>query len=77
MPQTAIFKKINDNSQLSGRIRSRNEDFQVDEIQQFTPSGTGEHVWLKIKKTGENTDWVAKSLAQIAEVQRRDVSFAE
>lgn len=70
------FQKINDESQLSGRIRSRNEDFQVDEIQQFTPSGEGEHVWLKIKKTGENTDWVAKSLAQIAEVPRRDVSFA-
>ena len=70
------FQKVNANSTLSGRIRSKNEDFQVDEIQQFTPSGSGEHVWLKIEKSGENTDWVAKSLAQIAEVQRRDVSFA-
>ncbi len=72
----STFLKINEESKLFGRIRSRNEDFQVDEIQQFTPSGSGEHVWLKIKKTGENTDWVAKSLAQIAEVPRRDVSFA-
>ena len=76
MPQNSSFQKVNANSTLSGRIRSKNEDFQVDEIQQFTPSGSGEHVWLKIKKSGENTDWVAKSLAQIAEVQRRDVSFA-
>lgn len=72
----STFQKVNSNSQLSGRIRKNNEDFQVDEIQQFTPSGSGEHVWLKIKKTGENTDWVAKNLAQIAEVSRRDVSFA-
>ncbi len=72
----STFHKVNNNSQLSGRIRKHNEDFQVDEIQQFTPSGVGEHVWLKIQKTGENTDWVAKHLAQIANVPRRDVSFA-
>ena len=72
----SIFQKVNATSHLSGKIRSSNEDFQVDEIQQFTPSGSGEHVWLKIKKSGENTDWVAKHLAQIAEVPRRDVSYA-
>ncbi len=72
----SIFQKININSNLSGKIRSKNEDFQVDEIQQFTASGSGEHVWLKIRKNGENTDWVAKNLAQIADVPRRDVSYA-
>ena len=72
----STFHKVNNNSQLSGHIRKHNEDFQVDEIQQFTPSGVGEHVWLKIQKTGENTDWVAKHLSQIANVPRRDVSFA-
>lgn len=72
----ANFQKVNADSQLSGVIRSCPEDFQVDEIQSFTPSGQGEHVWLHIKKTGENTDWVAGQLAKIAEVPRRDVSFA-
>lgn len=70
------FQKVNSNSSLLGVIRSCPEDFQVDEIQSFTPSGQGEHVWLHIKKTGENTDWVAGQLAQIAKVPRRDVSFA-
>lgn len=70
------FNKVNHNSTLSGRIRTNSEDFQVDEIQQFTPSGDGEHVWLHIKKTGENTDWVAGLLAKIAEVPRKDVSYA-
>ena len=70
------FQKVNSNSQLSGTIRNQPEDFQVDEIQSFKPSGKGEHVWLHIKKTGENTDWVAGQLAKIADVMRRDVSFA-
>jgi len=71
-----LFQKVNSNSQLSGTIRSKPEDFQVDEIQSFIPSGQGEHVWLHIKKTGENTDWVAGQLAKAADVLRRDVSFA-
>lgn len=70
------FKKVNVASTLSGVIRSCPDDFQVDEISQFTPSGEGEHVWLQIKKTGENTEWVAGLLAKIAEVPRKDVSFA-
>ena len=70
------FEKVNKNSQLSGVIRTKPEDFIVDEIQTFTPSGEGEHVWLRIKKVGENTDWVAGQLAKIASVPRRDVSFA-
>ncbi len=70
------FNKVNTNSTLSGVIRSCPDDFQVDEIQQFTPSGEGEHVWLQIKKTGENTEWVAGLLATIADVPRKDVSYA-
>lgn len=70
------FLKVNANSQLRGVIREQAEDFQVDEIQQFKASGIGEHVWLHIKKTGENTDWVARELAKIAQVPRRDVSYA-
>ncbi len=70
------FRQLNDCSQLSGIVRSQPSDFQVDEIQVFKPSGQGEHVWLLIKKTSQNTDWVAGLLAKIAEVPRRDVSFA-
>lgn len=71
-----MFEKVNKNSNLKGVIRTCPEDFQVDEIQQFTPSGKGEHVWLHIQKTGENTDWVGDLLARIADVPRKDVSFA-
>ncbi len=70
------FKQVNINNGLSGVIRSQPSDFQVDELQVFKPSGQGEHVWLHIQKISQNTDWVAGQLAKIAEVSRRDVSFA-
>ncbi len=72
----SLFLKVNPNSRLSGVIRTSPADFQVDEIPVFEPSGQGEHVFLHIKKTGENTDWVAGQLAKIAGVTRRDVSYA-
>jgi len=70
------FKKVNATNHISGTIRYKVEDFQVDEIQSFSASGSGEHVWLHIQKKGENTDWVASQLAKIANVPRRDVSYA-
>ena len=61
---------------LSGIIRSQPSDFKVDEIASFQPSGKGEHVFIQIKKTGENTDWVAGLLAKIANVPKKDISYA-
>lgn len=57
-------------------IRSCPEDFQVVEILGFEPEGEGEHVFLYIQKTGENTDWVARQLANFAQISPRDVSYA-
>jgi tRNA pseudouridine13 synthase len=59
-----------------GKIRSVPEDFMVKENLAFEPSGAGEHVFLLIEKTGENTDYVARQLARFANVRQRDVSFA-
>ena len=59
-----------------GKIRTYPEDFIVKENLAFEPSGAGEHVFLQIEKTGENTDYVARQLAKFANVRQRDVSFA-
>ena len=59
-----------------GKIRSVPEDFIVKENLAFEPSGEGEHAFLQIEKTGENTDYVARQLARFANVRQRDVSFA-
>jgi tRNA pseudouridine13 synthase len=58
-----------------GKIRIVPEDFIVKENLAFAPSGGGEHVFLRIEKTGENTDYVARQLARFANVRQRDVSF--
>ena len=60
----------------TGKIRSVPEDFIVQETLAFEPSGVGEHVFLYIEKTGENTDYVARQLARYANVRQRDVSYA-
>ncbi|MCX7091977.1 MAG: tRNA pseudouridine(13) synthase TruD [Methylobacter sp.] len=60
----------------SGKIRSMPEDFIVKEHLSFEPSGSGEHVFLQIEKTGENTDYVARQLSRFANVRQRDVSYA-
>ncbi|CAG9000511.1 MAG: tRNA pseudouridine synthase D [Candidatus Celerinatantimonas neptuna] len=51
-------------------------DFQVTEILPFTPCGEGEHLWIELEKTGENTMWAAEQLARCLKVSPRQVSFA-
>ncbi len=60
----------------SGRTRVEPEDFEVEEISGFEPSGEGEHRWLWIEKRGANTEWVARQIAAFAGVQPVDVGFA-
>jgi tRNA pseudouridine13 synthase len=61
---------------LSAAFRSEPEDFIVDEQYSQPFSGEGEHFWLNIKKTGENTDWVAGKLAEYFSVKRNDVGYS-
>ncbi|MES9883582.1 MAG: tRNA pseudouridine(13) synthase TruD, partial [Sedimenticola sp.] len=60
----------------SGLIRQQPEDFLVDEITVVEPDGEGEHLLLQIEKRNSNTEWVAGQLARLADVPRRDVSYA-
>ncbi len=59
-----------------GIIRTLPEDFIVEETLAFEPSGSGEHIFLQIQKTGENTEYVARQLARFANVRQRDIGFA-
>ncbi len=57
------------------QYRSQPEDFQVDEILGFEPSGEGEHLFVHIRKRDQNTQWVAGLLAELAGIKRNDVSY--
>lgn len=70
------FTYLHDAPKCEALIRSCPEDFQVIEQLGFEPEGQGEHVFLYIRKRGENTDWVARQLANFAQISPRDVSYA-
>lgn len=61
---------------LCARIREVPADFQVEEVLPFGPDGAGQHVWLTVRKTGLNTQEVARRLARLAGVRERDVGYA-
>jgi tRNA pseudouridine13 synthase len=61
---------------VEGQLRVEPGDFRVDEVLGFEPSGAGEHAFLLIEKTGANTEWVARRLAEKAGVAPMAVGFA-
>jgi len=61
---------------LTGKIRTTPEDFQVDELPAFEPSGEGEHLLLTVRKRGANTVHVAKQIARWAGLPEMGVSYA-
>ncbi|MGI9261804.1 MAG: tRNA pseudouridine(13) synthase TruD [Woeseiaceae bacterium] len=61
---------------VQGLIKQSPQDFHVEEVLGFVPSGDGEHDYLLIEKTDANTNWVARQLAQHANVAVRDIGFA-
>jgi len=61
---------------VSASLRSQPEDFMVSEELGFPLTGSGEHVWLRVRKRGLNTDQVAGHVARRAGVSRRNVSYS-
>jgi len=61
---------------VQGKIKSQPEDFKVVEQMDVQPSGQGEHVWLLVRKSKQNTDQVSKHLARLANVAYRDVGYS-
>tara|TARA_R110000822_G_scaffold310519_1_gene443626 strand:- start:9861 stop:11621 length:1761 start_codon:yes stop_codon:yes gene_type:complete len=60
----------------SGLLRSKKADFKVFEQIPFLPCGEGEHLFIHLRKTGANTAFVAKQLAQYFSVKESLVSYA-
>jgi tRNA pseudouridine13 synthase len=60
----------------TGLLRLHKSDFKVFEQIPFQPCGEGEHLFIHIRKTGANTAFVAKQLAQYFSVKESLVSYA-
>jgi len=59
-----------------GLVRVVEEDFQVEELPLYAPSGDGEHLYLTVEKRGRTTPEVAKDLARALSARERDVGTA-
>lgn len=59
-----------------GTLQATPEDFRVDEIPAYLPSGTGPHLYLLVEKRGRTTRDVVRALARRLEVPDRDVGAA-
>ncbi|WP_427399823.1 tRNA pseudouridine(13) synthase TruD [Glaciecola sp. 1036] len=59
-----------------GEIKRSPEDFFVEELLGFEPSGEGEHSFLLVEKVNANSAYVGELIAKFAKVPLRDVGFA-
>lgn len=61
---------------VQARMRATPEDFQVEELPGFEPSGSGEHLLLTVEKRGINTAFAAKRIAEWAGVGEMAIGYA-
>ncbi|MFO0582949.1 MAG: tRNA pseudouridine(13) synthase TruD [Anaeromyxobacter sp.] len=59
-----------------GALRSRPEDFRVDEVPAYLPAGAGPHLYLRIEKRGRTTRDAVRTLARALGVPERDCGAA-
>jgi len=59
-----------------GTLKSRYEDFVVEEVPLYEPSGEGEHVYFQIEKRGIPTFEALRRVARVLHVRPRDIGYA-
>lgn len=50
---------------VGGRIKVKPEDFEVEEIPSYEPSGAGDHLYLWIEKRGVGSEFFSRSIARL------------
>ncbi len=61
---------------IDGKIRTKYEDFYVEEIPESEPSGTGPNIWFFIEKVGRDTLDVVLDVARELHINRKRMGFA-
>jgi tRNA pseudouridine13 synthase len=59
-----------------GALRATPEDFRVDEVPAYLPSGSGSHLYLLVEKRGRTTRDALRALARALGVPERDAGYA-
>jgi tRNA pseudouridine13 synthase len=61
---------------LGGQIGPDVDDFRVEEIPAYEPSGEGDHRYVKVEKAGLSTPELLTILSRTANVSERDIGYA-
>ncbi len=61
---------------VGGRLRERLEDFVVEEVPAYEPSGEGEHTFFAVEKRDVSTPVLVRELARTLDVPVKRISYA-
>jgi tRNA pseudouridine13 synthase len=61
---------------LQGAIGPDPEDFRVEELPAYLPSGEGEHLYVELEKRELSTPDLVRRVAEAAAVEARDIGYA-
>ncbi len=61
---------------VGGAIGGEPEDFRVEELPAYLPSGEGEHWYVQVEKRGLSTPELVRELAALAGVDAREIGYA-
>ncbi|MGF1467481.1 MAG: tRNA pseudouridine(13) synthase TruD [Sandaracinaceae bacterium] len=61
---------------LGGEIRARPEDFRVEEVPAYLPSGDGDHLFVLFEKRDLGTEEAVRRLARALDVPTREAGWA-
>ncbi|MGC9493667.1 tRNA pseudouridine(13) synthase TruD [Vibrio genomosp. F10] len=70
------FHYLHGKPSAKAKLKAKAEDFKVSEDLGYEFTGSGEHLMIRIRKTGENTSFVANELAKACQVKSKDISWA-
>ncbi len=59
-----------------GEVRASPEDFRVDEVPAYLPSGAGPHLYVRIEKRNRTTHDALRAIARALGVPERDAGYA-
>ena len=61
---------------IGGRLKAEAADFLVEELPLYEPEGTGEHLYVRIRRSGRTTRDIETSLARLFDLADVDVGCA-
>ncbi len=61
---------------IGGRVREADDDFVVEELPLYAPSGVGDHLHLVIEKRGRTTHDAVRDIARALGIPHRDIGYA-